>query len=528
MLFLLSPAKSLDYDTPAGDVPHTLPAFASQAAELIEVLRPYSPQQNYQRNKKINSELLFPNFVKVKPMTGAADAVLGLNILSGVITEINFMPTHKDSVRLQYSDKDAFDVGYEMYRNLRNRIIGRFSTLIKNGEFIGRLIIDSARDHVGDFTDKKLEEAKRDPSILIIQRSLWDARAHEYPADEPRFPVELGNDFRPPRILAAPEDADDADSVIIVPTRHRIDFENDIEQALKDLAGVPSSASGRFLPFPREISAAQSEYMERSGGLRLFRMEEINLKRETPWYEILDFNYIEQLKLEGDFNYAVHVDTSLGAHDAAGLAVGRISGKKIIQKGHFYDPKQQEVREFQNIELPIYCIDGALRITAPKGEHIDLLLLKDLVVELSKHLNVKYAGADWIESASMLQSWRNAGIVAGKISVDKTPDAYFEVRHALKDGRLLFSSHATLDKELRELKRLVKQGNVKIDHPPNGSKDVADALAGVVSILKRMEGRARVVEHEELTDDSDDYNMHQSYSRTGGMSGRQRPGWGRW
>jgi cytoplasmic iron level regulating protein YaaA (DUF328/UPF0246 family) len=45
MLFLLSPAKSLDYDTPAGDVPHTLPQFVPQAAELIEVLRPYSPQQ---------------------------------------------------------------------------------------------------------------------------------------------------------------------------------------------------------------------------------------------------------------------------------------------------------------------------------------------------------------------------------------------------------------------------------------------------------------------------------------------------
>ena len=44
-MFLLSPAKSLDYDTPAGDVPHTLPHFAAQAAELIGVLRPYSPQQ---------------------------------------------------------------------------------------------------------------------------------------------------------------------------------------------------------------------------------------------------------------------------------------------------------------------------------------------------------------------------------------------------------------------------------------------------------------------------------------------------
>ncbi len=45
MLFLLSPAKSLDYDTPAGDVPHTEPLFVQQSAELIKLLRDYSPQQ---------------------------------------------------------------------------------------------------------------------------------------------------------------------------------------------------------------------------------------------------------------------------------------------------------------------------------------------------------------------------------------------------------------------------------------------------------------------------------------------------
>ena len=46
MLFLLSPAKALDYDTPApADLPHTTPLFAKQSAELIAALRPQSPQQ---------------------------------------------------------------------------------------------------------------------------------------------------------------------------------------------------------------------------------------------------------------------------------------------------------------------------------------------------------------------------------------------------------------------------------------------------------------------------------------------------
>jgi len=46
MLFLLSPAKALDYDTPVPpDLPHTAPLFAKQSAELIAVLREKSPQQ---------------------------------------------------------------------------------------------------------------------------------------------------------------------------------------------------------------------------------------------------------------------------------------------------------------------------------------------------------------------------------------------------------------------------------------------------------------------------------------------------
>lgn len=47
MLILLSPAKSLDYDTPVPapwQGPHSLPAFLPETTQLIEVLRQYSPQ----------------------------------------------------------------------------------------------------------------------------------------------------------------------------------------------------------------------------------------------------------------------------------------------------------------------------------------------------------------------------------------------------------------------------------------------------------------------------------------------------
>ncbi len=45
MLILLSPAKSLDYQSPLPEVPHTQPLFVKQSAELIALMRQKSPQQ---------------------------------------------------------------------------------------------------------------------------------------------------------------------------------------------------------------------------------------------------------------------------------------------------------------------------------------------------------------------------------------------------------------------------------------------------------------------------------------------------
>ena len=45
MLFVLSPAKALDYETPAHVASHTQPLFTEQSAALIDVLKTQSPQQ---------------------------------------------------------------------------------------------------------------------------------------------------------------------------------------------------------------------------------------------------------------------------------------------------------------------------------------------------------------------------------------------------------------------------------------------------------------------------------------------------
>jgi hypothetical protein len=459
-------------------------------------------QEHFPRNQKNSSKLLFPGNVTVKPVTGATDAVLGLNAIGGVITEINFMPVHSNSVRLQHSDKQVFDVGAEMYRNLRNRIIGRYKHFIEQGDFVGRLIIDSARNYVGDFATRKIEEAKKDTTILVIERTLWDARSHEYPRDAPKFPVELATDYRPARILQCLEHADDPEHIIWIPEVFRTDCEQDLEQALKDLAGEPSTSTGRFLPFPKEIAHAQEAYTERTGERTLFRIQDVSLQAlfgitsydaeqdRLDWTLLIDWDYLEQVKLEGDFPFALHVDTSLSG-DATGLALGRIVDTKLIEKGHFYSAQDRRPREIHGVFAPVYLIDGVLRIYAKSGEQIDLNVIRDLVLELNRHIRIKYASADWMESAAMLQAWRSKRIIAGHVSVDKTPTSYFELKHAIRDQRIFLPPHQFLDRELRRLKRITKGGTIKIDHEPNESKDCADAVAGVVGVLQRCEGKYR-------------------------------------
>ena len=60
MLFLISPAKALDYETPAHIKTHTKPLFIEQSTELIEVMREKSPLQ-------------------IAELMGLSDALSGLN-----------------------------------------------------------------------------------------------------------------------------------------------------------------------------------------------------------------------------------------------------------------------------------------------------------------------------------------------------------------------------------------------------------------------------------------------------------------
>lgn len=89
MLFLLSPAKSLDYESPVPAVPHTLPGFLEDSARLIEVLRRKSPQE-------------------IASLMDISDALAGLNVARYAAWSPKFTARNARQAVLAF-DGDVYD-----------------------------------------------------------------------------------------------------------------------------------------------------------------------------------------------------------------------------------------------------------------------------------------------------------------------------------------------------------------------------------------------------------------------------------
>ena len=121
----------------------------------------------------------------------------------------------------------------------------------------------------------------------------------------------------------------------------------------------------------------------------------------------------------------------------------------------------------------------ALEVAAPKGGEIEFENLRRLLYRLRElGMPIKWVSLDSFQSADTMQILKSKGFVTGYQSMDTTMVPYGLLKSALYQGRVPMPLHPKLKSELTTLERDFKKG--KIDHPAHGSKDIADALAGVV------------------------------------------------
>ncbi|GAH08589.1 unnamed protein product, partial [marine sediment metagenome] len=200
--------------------------------------------------------------------------------------------------------------------------------------------------------------------IFVMNYALWEAIPQERLLPG-RFLVEVGNDVKQSRIIASREEAQDIADVIEVPDNYRRTFESDIDGALKDLGGVVTGTRRPFIPYKEQMAASQENYTKATGGLSLFKEEEIAMTDffvgAPDWWELVSKEYIEDVIINRYQIFAVHIDVGV-SEDALGIAVGRIIGYKALQSTQVYNKKRGSFVEMQDITGPIYMIDGVLRV----------------------------------------------------------------------------------------------------------------------------------------------------------------------
>ena len=441
--------------------------------------------KHFHFDPKVKSELRFPKNIYVLPVGGSDTSAIGMNVFGGQIEELNFMARTKDSIHTRFSGEEEYDQAERLYRTLIRRMKSRF---MQKGKVPGKLLLVSSTNYPGDFTGRKIEEAEKDKTIFVMNYSQWEALPEDRFTGE-KFLVEVGNDVKQSRVLKSREEAVDDEDVIDVPIEYKTEFERDIDGALRDLAGVSSSTKHPFIPCRELIVSAYEEFDKVTGGRQLFHFGGRNfvlsnvIDQESPdWDLVINEEYLDECIMDPKIVFSAHIDVGV-SEDAAGVAVGHITGYKLMPSSKYFNTRTNEFVEVKDMRAPIYQIDGVLRISSPPNGEVDMALLRDLILDLRGRLNLKWVTLDSYQSTMLIQSFRRSKIKSGVLSVDKSMDPYMEVKQAIKDERLLIPHHEVLLRELRELERK----DTKINHVPHGSKDCSDAVAGVVHILRRKE-----------------------------------------
>lgn len=412
-------------------------------------------KEHFPFNKDIVSELKFPKRIIVKPVSGAETGAIGQNVIGGVIDEMNFMAVVEKSK--MNVDGGTYDQAMALYNSIARRRKSRF---MQQGKLPGLLCLVSSKRYPGQFTDKKEEEAHREEeltgktTIYIYDKRTWDIKP-EGTFSGKWFEIFIGDEGRKPRILDEEEEVsqDDLHLVMSIPEEYRMEFETDIMNALRDIAGVSTLAKHPFIVNRDSISNA-------------LRTDRLLFGREDVDFVATKLTISKDDIIQPKLPRFVHIDLAITG-DSCGFVVGTVTGFKKMQRGDTLEL------------LPDIWIDGALEIKPPKGGEILFWKVREVIYAMKKlGMNVKWVTFDTFQSTDSMQLLRQAGYIVGVQSMDTTTAPYDFVKSALYDGRLSLPKHHKLEVELASLEKDTKKN--KIDHPSHSSKDVSDSLAGVV------------------------------------------------
>lgn len=430
----------------------------------------------YPYDPKVQSQMMFRRHnLSILPVSSSSTGVISMNVLGGILDEMNFMQKIEKSKSAEADAAGAFDQAKRLYDTIARRRKSRFT---KKGKLPGILFVVSSSRFPDDFTEVKAAESTMcggtDPTIYVYSHSQWSAKPRDtFLAEE--FQVLIGTENIRSKILTDGDYIPEGATVIDVPMDFYPEFEKDVEGSIRDFAGLTSLATNPFITKRDSIHQCMSAATD-AGYRNIFNMEEIDLSLGIPQ------PVLERLRLDVNEPRACHIDLGV-TKDAAGLAIGHVAGMKYVEK------RDAETNMVLADWMPVVAIDTILRIVPPPNDEIEFSDIRKLVITLRDKykLPIKWVTMDGFQSVDSRQIFRKHGFMVDYLSVEKI-EPYRTMRDALYDTRLLIPKHTFVAKELAELEQITKNNKLRVDHKPSGSKDCADAICGVTAFLMSRRG----------------------------------------
>ncbi len=418
--------------------------------------------KKYPPDPAFKNQFRFERDIWIIPGDSTETTFEGYNILGGILDEAD---SHKVTKVKDYADQ-GFDTIY-------NRMSSRFD----DRGFL--LVIGQMKSSTG-FAARKYAELRNNPKAYATRMTIWESRGdkhfickevgpHPQDVDNPvgkscgqvhKFAFDsFRKQIIPPEVVPTITN----DAMMMIPEVYRSQFEHNPEKALKDLAGIPPAVGDPFIALSFKIHEAFSAWTAGNGPV---------VPVDPRGVIIPTFHAKEKLPR------AVHVDIAYAAGgDALAIAMGHVREMKII------DGERK----------PHIVIDFLMRMTAPAGGEIYLGNMRQVIYSLKDTFGFKISmiTLDGFQSQDTIQQFNKRRFNADYLSMDRQLLPYHDLREAIYENRIEIPPYMVRyrndDTEmtnigLKELSELVDMGN-KVDHPVGGSKDVADALAGVVYTL---------------------------------------------
>jgi hypothetical protein len=430
-------------------------------------------------NKKLKGDTLFPKRIDMT-VGSRVQHGLGQAVYSAVLDEAAFQTVENQVLK--------------NFQSLISRMKSRF--MKKGGGIPGKIIVASSEAEKASAINQIVDMYKHEDGFLVISGPIWEIRPWLYCGQT--FKVFTGSDARQPEIIN--EDNKvllelESPNIIDVPVEYRSEFEANIIDNIRDLAGVATSTNNKFIRLRDKVTSCLNQELIMPEIIKLDFDDEMDSIQNYLYRDKQNKTYFDNPIPTKSPRY-IHLDIAK-SQDRFGFACGAITG---YRERKF---KNAVTLEERYEVVPELTIEFAFAIEAYPGKQIPIYKAREFIFWMSKKgYRIAKITADTYGSVEFLQALKLKNYIAEELSVDRSSQPYFSFRDTMYQLRVNLPKSELLKQEVFELEYDSKTD--KVDHPAvfsennsrgskKGSKDISDASVGVVYNLNQDAQMYRVL-----------------------------------